>query len=190
MDNEFISWCPPQSMMTDLKWWLCTLDNPSFYHELLPWSPCQDMDIFVDASTTWGIEIMIAGKWRAFKLHEDWKVEGQDICWLEMVTVEVLIYLLEAIGIANTTLLIHSDNQGTIGSISKGHSHNFHINLSICQAYVVLASQFIAPELVYISSKNNPVDPISHRELGSLESQNTISFSLPDKLQHILLDVS
>lgn len=128
------------------------------------------MSIFVDTSTSWGIGIMIAGKWRAFKLHKDWKVEGHDICWLETVAVKILLYLLEAMGIANTTLLIHSDNQGTIGSICKGCSRNFHINLSTHRAYVVLASQFITPELVYIPSKNNPADPISCGELGSSES--------------------
>ena len=92
-------------------------------------------------------------------------------------------------GISNTTLLIHSDNQGTIGSLGKGRSRNFHINLSIRRAYVVLASQFITPELVYITSENNPADPISRGELGSLESRITVSFSLPDELRHVFLDV-
>jgi hypothetical protein len=93
-------------------------------------------------------------------------------------------------GIANTTLLIHSDNQGTIGSLGKGRSRNYHINLSIRRAYIVLASQFIIPELVYIASEHNPADPISRGELGSIESRITASFSLPDELRHILLDAS
>ena len=92
-------------------------------------------------------------------------------------------------GISNTTLIIHSDNQGTIGSLGKGHSRNFHINLSICHAYVVLASQFITPELVYLASENNPADPISHRELGPTETRIATLFSLPDELRNIFLDV-
>lgn len=118
-------------MLTDLKWWLCTLNNPSFHRKLLPRSPCQDMGLFVDASTSWGIGIIVAGKWMAFRLHEDWKVEGRDICWLETIAVEILFYILEAMGIANTTLLIHSDSQGTISSQGKSRSCNYHINLSI-----------------------------------------------------------
>ena len=147
------------------------------------------MGLFVDASTSWGIGIVIAGKWAAFKLHENWKVEGRDICWLETVAVEILVYILEAMGITNTILLIHSDNQGTIGSLGKGRSRNFHINLSICRTYVVLASLLITPELVYITSANNPADPISRGELGSTETRISTSFSLPGELRHVFLDV-
>ena len=106
-----------------------------------------------------------------------------------MVAVKVLIYILKAMGITNTTLLIHSDNQGTIGSMSKGRSRNFHINLSIRRSYVILASLFITPELVYISSANNPADPISRGELGPSDTRISTSFSLPDELQNVFLDV-
>ena len=190
MDNEFICRYPPQSMMTDLRWWLHTLDDPTFYRKLLPRSPSQDLGLFVDASTSWGIGIIVAGQWMAFKLLDDWKVEGRNICWLETVAVEILLYILEAMGVANTRLLIYSDNQGTIGSLAKGRSRNFHINLSIRRSYVVLTSQLITPELVYVSSEKNPADPISRGELGSTTSRITVSFSLPDELRHILLDVS
>ena len=104
--------------------------------------------------------------------------------------VTIRLYILEAMGIANTTLLIHSDNQGTIGSLGKGRSRNFHINLSIRRSYIVLASQFITPELVYITSENNPADPISRGELGPTDSRIAVSISLPDELRSILLDVS
>ena len=190
LGNEFTRRYAPKSLITDLRWWLHTLDDSDFHHKLLPRGPPQDMGIFVDASTSWGIGIIVAGRWTAFRLHENWKVEGRDICWLETVSVEILIYILDAMGVNNVTLLIHSDNQGTIGSIGKGRSRNFHINLSIRRAYVVLASRFITPELVYITSENNPADPISRGELGSIETRISTSFSLPDELRQILLDVT
>ena len=118
-------------MMSDLKWWLHALSDSNFHRKLPPRGSCQDMGLFVDASTSWGIGIVVAGRWKAFRLNEDWKVKGRDICWLKTVAVEVLVYILEAMDVANATLLIHSDNQGTIGSLGKGRSRNFHINLSI-----------------------------------------------------------
>jgi hypothetical protein len=190
MGNEFTRRYPPHSMITDLKWWLQVLSIPDFHRKLLPRGPAQDIGIFVDASTSWGIGIVIAGRWIAFRLHESWKVDGRDICWLETVAVEILIYILEAMGFANTVILIHSDNQGTIGSLHKGRSRNFHINLSIRRAYVVLASQFITPELVYITSEDNPADPFSRGELGSPATRITTSFSLPDELRHVIHDAS
>jgi hypothetical protein len=106
-----------------------------------------------------------------------------------MVAIEILFYILEAKGIKNMTLLIHSDNKGTIGSLDKGRSQNFHINLSIHHTYVVLASLFITPHLIYIPSEANPADPILHGELGAAGMRISDSFSLPDKLRQILVDV-
>ena len=190
MGNEFSCRYAPKSLLTDLKWWLQALNVSGFHRELPARGPCQDMGLFVDTSTSWGIGIVISGRWAAFKLQEDWKVAGRDICWLETVAVEILVYILEAMGLSNVTLLIHSDNQGTIGSLGKGRSRNFHINLSIRRTYIILASQFITPELVYIASEENPADPISRGVLGSLETRITASFSLPVELKHIFLDVS
>ena len=106
-----------------------------------------------------------------------------------MVAIELLIYVLEAKGIKNSTLLIHSDNQGTIGSLNKGHSRNYHINLSIHCIYVVLASLFITPLLVYVASEANPADPISRGVLGDAGARISASFSLPDKLRQIFVNV-
>ena len=188
-DSGFSRRYPPHSMMSDLRWWLTSLDNPDFYRELKTRSPTRDMGLFVDASTSWGIGIIVGGEWAAFKLTDGWKIPGRDICWLETVAIEILIYILEAKGINNTTLLIHSDNQGTIGSIDKGRSRNFHINLSIRRTYVVLASLFITPHLVYVTSEANPADPISRGELGDAGKRISVSFSLPDELRQIFVNV-
>lgn len=69
LGNEFTHCYPPKSMITDLKWWLHALDNPGCFHELLPRGPPQDMGLFVDASTSWGLGIIVAGQWAAFRLH-------------------------------------------------------------------------------------------------------------------------
>jgi hypothetical protein len=140
------------------------------------------MGLFVDASTSWGIGIIMGGKWMTFKLSDGWKVPSRDICWLETVAIELLIYVLKAKVVKNLTLLIHSDNQGTIGSLDKGRSRNYHINLSIHRIYIVLASLFITPHLVYVTSEANPADPISRGVLGDAGARISASFSLPDKL--------
>jgi len=139
LDNEFSRRYPPHSLLTDLRWWLQTLDDPTFYRELQIRGPIQDPGLFVDASTSWGIGIIVSGRWFALKLHTDWKTEGRDICWLETIAIEILVYILEAMGMGNTRLIIYSDNQGTIGSFDKGRSRNFHINLSVRRTYAVLA---------------------------------------------------
>jgi hypothetical protein len=75
-DNDFYCQYPPHSMMSDLRWWLTTLNQPDFYRELHIRSPIQDMGLFVDASTSWGIGIIVGGEWTALKLSDGWKIPG------------------------------------------------------------------------------------------------------------------
>lgn len=80
----------PSSVHTELRWWTSHLQIPNFYRELKPRGPLQDLDIFVDASTDWGISIKIGELWAAFRLWPNWKIPGRDICWLETVAIELL----------------------------------------------------------------------------------------------------
>ena len=208
-NNEVITRYPPHSMMTDLTWWLQKLEVTGVSRTLHPRGPLQDLGLYVDASTSWGIGIIIGGKWAAFQLSPVWKVPGRDICWLETLAIELLTYFLEGMalrlfsplicflltyfrlgmGLRHCRLLIHSDNQGTIGALEKGRSPNSHINLSVCRTYLVLSDLSISPEIVYIESIANPVDPISRGELGKAGMQIFPNFKLPDELSDCFLHV-
>jgi len=135
------------------------LQIPDFYQQLTPCGPLLDLGIFIDASTSWGIGIIIEGKWLALQLKPSWKIPGRDICWLETIAVELATYILEAKGICESTVTIHSDNQGTMGLMNKARSPNTHINLSIHRMYTVLCPNFITLDLIYIPTKSNPADP-------------------------------
>jgi len=169
-------------MLTDLHWWLERLSLPNTTRMLKPKGPLRDLGLYVDASTSWGIGIVLGDEWAAFQLSPSWKVEGRDICWLETVAIELLFYFLENKGYHNTHLLIHSDNQGTIGALDKGRSRNIHINLSVRRTHLILTDLFITPRLIYIESSANPADPISRGEPGPAGKQIFLSSALPDEL--------
>ena len=114
------------------------------------------------------------------------KIEGRDICWLETVAIEILIYFLEAMGFKNIRLLIHSDNQGTIGAMNKSRSPNYWINMSIRRICATIGPLYIQPELEYIESAKNPANPISRGILGPQEDRLPLQFQLPDELNHVL----
>jgi hypothetical protein len=114
--DEHKSRFPMRSMISDLKWWFETLSKPAYVRVLRPLGTLQDLGLYVDASTAWGIGILISGHWAAFRLLSAWKTPGRDICWLESVALEILFYFLEARQIRNANLLIHSDSQGAIGA--------------------------------------------------------------------------
>jgi hypothetical protein len=180
--DEFITRRPSRSMITNLSWWLEKLSQPHVVQSLHSYGPLQDLGIYVDTSTSWGIGIIIGDKWAAFRLSPSWKIPGRDICWLETVAIELLIYLLEAKAFRETHLLLHSDNQGTIGAFEKGCSGNIHINLAICHTHLVLMDLSIITQTTYVESHANLADPISHGEPGAAGKQLFPTFKLPDEL--------
>jgi len=188
-NNEMITRYPPHSMMTDLNWWLRKLEQRDISRPLRPRGPLQDLGLYVDASTSWGIGIIIGDSWASFQLSPDWKVPGRDICWLETLAIELLTYFLEQMGLHNCRLLIHSDNQGTIGALDKGRSPNSHINLSVRRMYIVLSALSISPDIVYVESADNPADPISRGEPGEAGKHMLPTFMLPEELSNCFLYV-
>ena len=190
LGDEFIRRYPPRSLITDLRWWEKELEVTNFHRQLVPRGEPLDLGIYVDASTSWGIGIIVEGKWLALQHKPSWKVPGRDIGWLETVAVELMAYILEAKGIHDSTVIAHSDNQGTIGSMTKGRSPNSHINLSIQRTYSVLCPNFITFDFKYIPSELNPADSLSRGELGPPQDRMDLSFKLPPELETIFIHAS
>jgi len=186
--DEYLARFPPRSVFSDLRWWSETLENPSFFRHLIPRGPTLNPGIFVDASTSWGIGIIFGDKWISWQLAPSWKVPGRDICWLETLAVEFAVYILAAQGFRDCSVIIHSDNQGTIGSIQKGRSPNIDINLSVRRACSILIPHFITPILIYVPSKDNLADPLSRGELGPHHTRLHKPFQLPDELRNFFLN--
>jgi hypothetical protein len=188
-DNNFTYHYPPNSIITDLLWWKSILSCGCITRTLIPQGNPTDLYIFIDASTSWGIGILISQQWDAWQTSLTWKGPFCDIGWLEGVTLELLIYALEEKGLHDTHLLIHSDNQGVIGAFDKGRSRNFEVNLSIRCSASVLSTRNISLSLVYIESKENLADPILCGINGPTTDHLFSTFALPEELKPFLLHV-
>lgn len=114
----------------DILWWKKTLSLPSASRSLLP---CLQVsyNIWVDASTSWGIGILIDQRWMAWKLHSGWDSDGRDIGWAESVSVELAVLWITEQNLIDREILIHGDSTGVIDSYKKGHSRNIPCNSSI-----------------------------------------------------------
>ncbi|EEB97166.1 hypothetical protein MPER_03566, partial [Moniliophthora perniciosa FA553] len=162
---------PPPDLIEDLIWWRDMLEKPGFYRQLYPRREIKDLGLYVDASTDWGIGVVMGRQWAAYLLVPDWKqrLPGRDICWLETVALELLISFLTKLGHLKTRLLVHSDNQGTIGAFHKFRSPNKHINLSLRRMFKALELSSIDIELIYVNTKDNVADPVSRGIQGDPE---------------------
>src|SRR6266567_547053 len=66
-NDEFKSlYISSHSTISDLRWWFDTLSSPSIVRALRPRGPLQDLGLYVDASTSWGIGIVVGDHWASF----------------------------------------------------------------------------------------------------------------------------
>ena len=90
-----------------------------------------DLDIWVDASTEWGIALVVAGHWHAWQLQTGWRADHRDIGWAESAAIELATLYLASREHRHVTYRVHSDNQGAIGQYAKGRSRNSQSNQRI-----------------------------------------------------------
>ena len=176
----------PASVLSDLAHWSKILDSP-FSWVLAPKRLVIDMDIWVDASTSWGISILIDGFWDAWRLVDGWRSPSRHIGWLEALAIELMALTLEAMGIRDAEVVTCSDNTGVIDAFGKGRGRNFMINLSIRRTDLLLVDNNLSLSLHYVESKDNLADPISRGVLGPKSLQSPYIIALPEELHPFLV---
>jgi hypothetical protein len=147
----------------DLNWWLNTLSQPNVGMFLCTQeSPSTDFNLFCDASTSWGIGIVINGLWDAFKFTEGWNtstITPRDIGWGEFAAVEIVVhFVLKHYNLHDTHLLIHTDNQGVVGAWANRSSRNPASNDVLGRTLSALLARRCWLTLTYIKSAENPAD--------------------------------
>ncbi|KAF7314726.1 hypothetical protein MKEN_00946600 [Mycena kentingensis (nom. inval.)] len=151
-----------------IRWWRERLGNPNYSRPLRVVPPVTDLDIWVDASTDWGIGVWIGEEWYALKLRDgvDWRKGGKrDICWLEALAIEVVVLLLAQRGTRDAHILVRSDNMGAIGAHQKGRSTNAEINRCVRRCLEIRLLFSIALDINYVPSDDNRADALSRGAL-------------------------
>jgi hypothetical protein len=73
-----------------MEWWRNTLKNKKLVCSILTRTSV-DHDIWVDASTSWGIGLLISGRWAMWKLVDELKSTGCDIGWANVRSLMLLV---------------------------------------------------------------------------------------------------
>ena len=180
--SDYIPHYPRSAVLKDLEWWASKLSQPNIYHSLVHRGDARDLDIFVDASTSWGIGVVIGIQWDAWRWKSPWHFNGRNIGWAEAVAIELVARILLIQGFADSVILIHGDNQGVIGSFGRGRGRNFHVNLAVRRTDAIASSSNMLYILEYIESDCNVADPISCGELGPRSDQISDYVLLPEEL--------
>lgn len=175
----------PRSVISNLKWWLNILQNHLTSCLLLPKPSTYNYNIWVNASSGYGIGLIWNSQWFYWETVKNWcgfSGAGCDIRWLKAITIELAIHHISLKGIHNTNVLIKSDNEGAIQAFNKGHSHNHMVNGCIRRSNVILMDLNLFLTLLYVPSETNLVDPISCGSLPDISTRLNTPPSISNKI--------
>lgn len=160
---KWTRWVWPDYARSDLVWWASELEKDFLGMKLCTMRKADDsLGVFVDASTDWGIGIVIQNEFDRFRLVEGWREgtgESRDIGWAEFVAVELAVFfLISSFNIHNRHILIHSDNKGVVLAWKARRSRSTAQNAVLLRVLHLLNSRSCFLSLDYVSSSLNPAD--------------------------------
>lgn len=162
----------------DIAWWRSRLQDAFVGIKIIRPPHPLGIILFVDASTEWGIGLVIGGRWLAWQLQEGWKSEGREIGWAEMVAVELAIRTLLTAKFTNCHIIVRSDNQGVIGALKAGRSWGTQQNFILREIVKLIQDHGLWISTIWIPSSENLADDPSR---GLFPSKDTIH-AFPPKL--------
>ena len=164
--NYFIIHHIPRACLNNLLWWSHVLAKPNPSHTLVI-LPEIDLDVWVDASSPWGIGILVNNKWAAWKLINGWDSASRDISWAEAIAIKMAVMWLSSNRFQNCAIKIKCDNSSVINSFWKGRSHNFERNQSLIHITALLAASNLMINLCYIPSVLHKANSLSRGVAGA-----------------------
>jgi hypothetical protein len=186
--NSFIQRFPSPRLLSDLIWWRQTLEDPSFFRSI-SFRPIVDLEIYVDASTSFGIGLTVGPFWRAWQFLPGWQSHGRHIGWAESVALEFAVMEAAARDLHDVRVLVHSDNKGSIGQYIHGRSRNPFINQSIIRTSDITKNANFDITLDYIESAKNLADAASRGVLQDDSLRLPIAFRIPEAITCFIRDV-
>ena len=185
----------PSSVRADISWIRYLLHHlPTSVPLSIP-NPI-DLNWWGDASTSFGIGVVLGNCWAIWKWALGFSVGPGcdfDIGWAEAVAVELGLRLaLDKgwIGPSSSVVgptLVRSDNQGVVSVLLKGRSRSRNTNQVLKHVYALQAKSLIRIHAVYVPSRENIADALSRGDIAGFRQgfphvTTEISLSLPEHL--------
>jgi hypothetical protein len=186
--SSFIRHSPNATTRQDVTWWLDILSTTTCGSSIQSPPPLSTIEFWVDASTSFGIGVVLGHEWEAWRLLPGWDTNPQHrIGWAEMVAVECGILFAIHRRFTDTHFILRSDNMGVIGALEGGKSRNAEQNLVLRRITEILKihALWITPR--YTPSAENIADFPSRGIPPPNIPRAADTFSLPASLKPFLL---
>jgi hypothetical protein len=170
----------------DLGWWRTRLQDSFVGLKIVrPPEPLPNK-VYVDASTSWGIGLVLDGKWLAWQFREGWKTDGHEIGWAEMVAVELAIRTLITGKFSSCHVVVRSDNQGVVGALKAGRSRGSQQNLVLREIVKLIQDNGIWVSTAWIPTLENPADNPSRGVFMGRDSLLSFQPRIPYHLTNLI----
>ena len=156
--NPFVPHHAPRHTTADLSWWLNALNSPRVSQSIPGPAFVTDKDAFSDASSGFGVGIVIGSRWRAWRLIPGWKADGRDIGWAEAVGFEFLARTLCSTSSPGQHFRVFGDNKGVVEGWWKGRSRNWETNKVFRRIHDLAETHQCVFITRYVASRENPAD--------------------------------
>ncbi|KAE8186882.1 hypothetical protein CF328_g7093 [Tilletia controversa] len=117
-----------------------------------------DQTVWVDASTEWGVGVVVGDAWAAWRWHEGWQRDGRGIGWGEAVALELGMLAAISQGAQGSRITFRSDNQGVIACYKLGRSRSRQINTVLKRVVALERDHNVRLLISYIETDRNPAD--------------------------------
>jgi hypothetical protein len=189
--SPFIPQSATKGIASDLDWWLSVLRQPSLSRTIPAPVELHDIGAFSDASSGVGVAIIVAGRWRAWRLIPGWQtLHGRrDIGWAEAIGFECLVHYLISTSTVSRHFKIYGDNKGVVEGWWNGRSRNSSVNeiFKRLHSLIGINDPLHSFHTAYVASKSNPANGPSR---GIYPSRNLLlpPITLPTELDPFIID--
>ena len=184
---------PSNGIAEDLRWWREKILSRSCIRPIIPPPTFLDLKAFSDASSGFGISIVIGQRWHSWRLILGWRTtNGQrDIGWAEALGFKLLIRAIDAILISEHHVKVHGDNTGVIEGWHVGRHRNAAVNTVFrnIHSFLEMAKRVCSIAPHYVPSADNPADPPSRGILGPAHLVLP-SFPIPEHTREFIVDTT
>ncbi|EHS64446.1 uncharacterized protein PGTG_22260 [Puccinia graminis f. sp. tritici CRL 75-36-700-3] len=174
----------PVDVLEDLQIWVETLGN--FEHtRLIRWGPPLDVGWVGDASTSFGIGILIGKHWAQFKLVDPHSNKKR-ISLLETIAIRLgLIMLLKLRDQRGKSLIVWTDNTTTENSINNMKTKDKDANDEWKKIQKILLTESVNLIARRVTSKDNKADALSRGLRSGQPVKHQVVIQVPSDLQDL-----
>jgi hypothetical protein len=176
----------PGDVKEDLNFWLDTLNSYS-ETRLCPISTPLEINWVGDASTSFGIGVLIGPRWCQLRLKENWRdaKPNRTIAWLETVAIRIGILMLLVMrnNFKGKNFVVYTDNTTTENCLISRKSKDYHSNQEWKNIQKLLIELELDITPTRVVSKENVADGLSRGVQRPHVAENRVWINIPEDLQ-------